>query len=120
MPLDRFLAVNFNSDPYGHNGQNGQNPDFAPCAGSFGHIGHIVPRAENEKQGAASAVPVTDPTFEPLPGQPFIDPKQAGFMVAYKVMTDLSECRGYPRACSKCRLLMVSGECLLGPEGGSK
>lgn len=58
-------------------------------------------------------------SFEPLPGRYFIDPVEHGYLVANKVMAHLSECRGYPQACSRCRLLMADMKtCLLGPEGG--
>ncbi len=58
-------------------------------------------------------------TFDPLPGRYLIDPVEHGYLVANKVMADLSECRGYPQACPRCRLLMADMKtCLLGPEGG--
>ena len=54
-------------------------------------------------------------SFEPLPGQFWLDPVLNGFKSNYKTMADLSECKGYPQACPRCRLSMVSGQCLLGP-----
>ncbi len=67
----------------------------------------------DETDGAERPLP-----FEPLPGRYFIDPVERGYLVTNKVMADLSECKGYPQACPRCRLSMVSGQCLLGPEGG--
>ncbi|NCD25685.1 MAG: hypothetical protein EOL86_08855 [Deltaproteobacteria bacterium] len=47
----------------------------------------------------------------------FLDPVEAGYLDAYKAMANRSECRGYPQACPRCRLLMADLEtCLLGPE----
>jgi hypothetical protein len=47
----------------------------------------------------------------------FLDPVEAGYLDAYKAMANRSECRGYPQACPRCRLLMADLKtCLLGPE----
>ena len=67
---------------------------------------------QGETDGAERPLP-----FEPLPGQFWLDPVLNGFLPDYKTMATLTECKGHPRACSKCRLCMVSGECLLGPRG---
>ena len=59
-------------------------------------------------------------SFDPLPGRYWLDPVENGFLPSSKTMTELSECRGYPDACQRCRLLMADLEtCLLGPEGGT-
>ena len=47
---------------------------------------------------------------------PFCDPTERGWLFEYKVMDDLTDCGGYPRRCGQCRLLILSGECLLSPE----
>lgn len=47
----------------------------------------------------------------------FIDPVEVGYMPSFKAMASRSECRGYPTACPRCRLLMADLKtCLLGPE----
>lgn len=47
---------------------------------------------------------------------PLLDPMEHGFLATYAVMNDLAECGGYPKWCSRCRLLMADLEtCLLGP-----
>ncbi|NCC04982.1 MAG: hypothetical protein EOM37_13295 [Proteobacteria bacterium] len=57
-------------------------------------------------------------SLEPLPGRYWLDPVDNGFMPSAKTMADLSECRGYPEACQRCRALMADLEsCLLAPEG---
>ena len=66
------------------------------------------------KQDAGAETPLS---LEPKPGQFWLDPVLNGFLPDYKTMATLTECKGHPRACSKCRLCMVSGECLLGPRG---
>lgn len=68
-------------------------------------------------QDAGAEVPLS---FDPLPGRYWLDPVENGFLPSSKTMTELSECRGYPDACQRCRLLMADLEtCLLGPEGGT-
>ncbi|GAB1411201.1 hypothetical protein MASR1M90_23550 [Desulfovibrionales bacterium] len=68
-------------------------------------------------QDAGAETPLS---FEPLPGQYWLDPVLNGFLPEYKHVASLSECRGYPRACMQCRALMADLEtCLLGPEGGA-
>ena len=68
-------------------------------------------------QDAGAEVPLS---FNPLPGRYWLDPVENGFLPSSKTMTELSECRGYPDACQRCRLLMADLEtCLLGPEGGA-
>ena len=69
-------------------------------------------------QDAGAEVPLS---FDPLPGRYWLDPVENGFLPSSKTMTELSECRGYPDACQRCRLLMADLEtCLLGPEGGTE
>ncbi len=110
MPLNRFLTIDFNFEPLDQYPQYPQNSVEGICGGGFGDIEDIEHRVENENQGAATPL-----SFDPLPGQFWLDPVLNGFMPNYKVMAGLSECRGYPQACPRCRLLMVSGECLFGP-----
>lgn len=69
--------------------------------------------AKSNDAGAATPL-----TFSPLPDQFWLDPVLNGFKLNYKAMADLSECKGYPRACQRCRLLMADLKtCLLGPGG---
>jgi cell division protein FtsX len=84
---------------------------------SVGSVGATC-KAFSEKNGKTWAeVPLS---FNPLPGRYWLDPVDNGFLPSSKTMTDLSECRGYPEACQRCRLLMADLEtCLLGPEGGT-
>lgn len=70
--------------------------------------------AETQPERAARPL-----SLEPLPGRYFIDPVEHGYLASAKTMTALSECKGYPTACPRCRLLMDDERtCLLGPEGG--
>lgn len=67
-------------------------------------------------QDAGAETPLS---FEPQPGQFWLDPVDNGFLPDYKTMQDRKECRGCPQACQRCRALMADLEtCLLGPEGG--
>lgn len=75
-------------------------------------------QALHGSQDAGAEVPLS---FNPLPGRYWLDPVDNGFLPSSKTMTELSECRGYPDACQRCRLLMADLEtCLLGPEGGTE
>lgn len=81
---------------------------------SVGSVGATC-KVFSEKNGDAGAeVPFS---MKPLPGRFWLDPIDNGFMPSVKTMQDLSECRGYPKACQRCRSLMTSGDCLLGPGG---
>lgn len=81
---------------------------------SVGSVGATC-KAFSEKNGDAGAeVPFS---LKPLPGHHFIDPIDHHYLPSAKTMKDLSECRGYPKACQRCRSLMTSGDCLLGPGG---
>lgn len=111
MPLDRFI-INFNSEPIDQYSQYSQKPPIEHGQAIFGDIGDIEHRVENENQGAE--VPFS---LNPLPNRYWLDPIDNGFMPSVKTMQDLSECRGYPKACQRCRSLMTSGDCLLGPGG---
>jgi len=86
-----------------------------PKGTSVGYVGATC-KAFSEKNGEAGAERPF--SMEPLPGRFWLDPIDNGFMVSAKTMADLSECRGYPQACRRCRSLMVSGDCLLGSERG--
>ena len=87
--------------------------DISPSVGYVGVTSGPFPE-KNEIHGAERPF-----SLEPLPGRFWLDPIDNGFMPSAKTMTELSECKGYPRACLKCRLLMADMEtCLLGPEGG--
>ena len=82
---------------------------------SVGSVGSTFETSQEKNENAGAERPLS---FEPLPGRYFIDPVEHGYLVANKVMADLSECRGYPQACSRCRLLMADMKtCLLGPGG---
>ena len=83
---------------------------------SVGYVGATC-KAFSEKNGDSEAERPF--SMEPLPGRFWLDPIDNGFMVSAKTMADLSECRGYPEACQRCRALMADLEtCLLEPEGG--
>lgn len=84
---------------------------------SVGYVGATC-KAFSEKNGKTWAeVPLS---FTPLPGRYWLDPIDNGFMPSANTMTDLSECRGHPQACQRCRLLMADLEtCLLESEGGT-
>lgn len=70
-------------------------------------------QALHESQDAGVETPIS---LEPLPGRYFIDPIEHHYLVSAKTMQDLSECRGYPKACQRCRALMADMQaCLLGP-----
>lgn len=72
-------------------------------------------QAVREKLETGSETPIS---IEPLPGRYFIDPIEHHYLVSVKTMQNLSECRGYPQACQRCRALMADMQtCLLGPGG---
>ncbi len=82
---------------------------------SVGSVGSTFETSQEKNENAGAERPLS---FEPLPGRYWLDPVLNCFLSDYKTMADLSECKGYPQACPRCRLSMVSGQCLLGPEGG--
>lgn len=99
-----------------------ENEVGQPVSLGMAGVSPTCPTCPTEKQqlhtnmDAGAETPLS---FEPLPGQYWLDPVLNGFLPEYKTMADLSECRGYPRACMQCRALMADLEtCLLGPEGG--
>ena len=69
----------------------------------------------NQLTGGASGLP--DQGEHLAASASFLDPVEAGYIDACKAMSDRSECRGYPQACPRCRLLIADLKtCLLGPE----
>ncbi len=82
---------------------------------SVGSVGATC-KAFSEKNGEAGAeVPFS---LKPLSNRYWLDPIDNGFMPSVKTMQNLSECRGYPKACQRCRALMADMQtCMLGPVG---
>lgn len=83
---------------------------------SVGSVGVTCKAFLENYVDAGAEVPLS---FNSLLGRYWLDPVDNGFLSSPKTMSDLSECRGYPQACLRCRALMADMQtCLLGANGG--
>lgn len=121
LNIDILLSKVGEARPTLPTSQTGENKSRSAVKQGMATVSPTLPTRPTEKTIVAKSNEGGSETpfsLEPLPGRFWLDPVDNGFLPDYKTMQDLSECKGHPQACQRCRALMADLEtCLLGPEG---